>query len=152
MANILNIMTNEVTWIIIWIVLFILALLIELSTEQLVSIWFCGSAIICLILAICTVPWWIQLICFVVVSSILLVVSRFLIKKDQLKSVPTNADSLINQEIKVLKKASSTSYGEGKVRDVVWSIKTSSGEIEEGETGIIKMIEGNHLIIERKEN
>lgn len=152
MTLLLSLIDNQITWIVVWISVFILALIIELTTEQLVSIWFCGSAVICLILAIFSVPWWIHLIVFILASSILLVVSRFLIKKDQQKSVPTNTDSLIGQEIKIIKEVTSSSYGEGKVRDVVWSILSKEGEIKEGEIAIIENIEGNHLIVRRKEN
>lgn len=151
MTLLLSLIDNQLTWIIIWIAVFILALIIELTTEQLVSIWFCGSAVVCLILAICSVPWWVHLIVFVVASSILLVVSRFLIKKDQQKSVPTNTDSLIGQEIKIIKEVTNSEYGEGKVRDVVWSILSKDGDIKEGEIAIIENIEGNHLIVRRKE-
>ena len=63
----------------------------------------------------------------------------------------TNADSLIGNEIKVLKGVSPDQNGEGKVRDIIWTIK-SNDIIKEGEFAIIKEIKGNSLIVVKKED
>lgn len=146
---------SNVTWIIIWVAVFVFALVVEFTTDQLISIWFCGSAVIALILAIFNVVWWAQLIVFAIVSGILLYLSRFIVKRKlKDKDVPTNSDSLIGQEIYVTKEVTPLENGEGKVRDVTWTCKLAENEevITKGEYAIIEKIEGNHLIIKKKQN
>ena len=134
-------------FILLWVAVFILAIIIELATEQLVSIWFAGGAVIGLILAICSVHWLVQVIVVIVVSAVLVILSHYLLnKKKSDVHLKTNMELLIDQKIKVLKSVNPDSYGEGKFRDVVWSLK-SDDEIKEGEFAKIIGVEGNKLIV-----
>jgi membrane protein implicated in regulation of membrane protease activity len=87
-----------------WAGVFILALIIELMEPQLVSIWFCGGALISFVLALLGVPLLIQAGVFIVVSAVLLILSFKFFRKSILDrpKVPTNADSMIDQEILLL--------------------------------------------------
>jgi membrane protein implicated in regulation of membrane protease activity len=150
-----DIFTNNITWIVIWASVFVIALVVEFSTDQLISIWFCGSSIVALILAIFNVYWWIQIIVFAVLSAILLVLSKFVFFKNRKKeeTIPTNVDSLIGKEMTITKVVTKEKFGEGQIRDVVWSVSLSEDEsdpIQVGEKAIIKEIVGNHIVVTKK--
>ena len=146
-----NNQNSNIFWISLWIGIFIFALIIELCTEQIVSIWFSGAALICFILALCKIYWWIQIIVFVVCSIALLLCSRPFIRKVLQKDIPTNIDSLIGTSIQVISKVTPTTTGEGKIRDITWSLITNDVVINEGEFATIIAIEGNKLRVKRKE-
>lgn len=144
-----NANTNIVPMI-IWIGIFIIALIIEIATQELVSLWFSFGAIPPLIMAAFNVDVSYQIVVYAVVSAILFVLSEFLIKKHfKPRDSATNADSLIGKEILILKSVKPMHNGEGKVRDVIWTIK-SNDEINEGQYAIIKEIKGNTLIVAEK--
>ena len=71
----------QLIMIIVWIAIFILAIIIELSTEQLVSIWVSGGAIVGMILAICSVPWYIQVLSSILVSGGLIALIQYILYK-----------------------------------------------------------------------
>ena len=55
-----------------WIVVLIIAVVVEIITLGLSSIWFAGGALIALIVAAFHGPIWLQILCFAVVSIVLL--------------------------------------------------------------------------------
>ncbi len=135
----------------VWILVFIIAIVVEISTQELVSIWFSVGAIPAIILAAFGLSFWWQLGTFAVVSAIAFVLSQiFLKKKIKINSSATNADSLVGNEILVVSRVTPTSIGEGRVRDVVWTI-ASDETIEKDEFAIVKEIKGNKLIVMSKE-
>lgn len=135
----------------VWILVFIIAIVVEISTQELVSVWFSVGAIPAIILAAFGLSFWWQLGTFAVVSAIAFVLSQiFLKKKIKINSSATNADSLVGNEILVVSRVTPTSIGEGKVRDVVWTI-ASDETIEKDEFAIVKEIKGNKLIVMSKE-
>lgn len=138
---------------ILWIVVFILAIVIELMTEQLVSIWFSGGALIAVVLALFNVEWQFQLLVFVVVSAILVVLSRYVFfkKEKNQNSLKTNVDMMIGKKILVISKVDKENPGEGKYRDIIWTI-ISEDEINVGNYAIIKRIDGNKLIVDKINN
>lgn len=148
-----NILDSNITWIVFWTIIFIITLLVEISTTQLVSIWFSGASIISFILALCSVPYWIQLVVFVVSSALLLFLSNLLFKDKILKfkKSPTNADTLIGQEIKLTKGVSLLEYGEARIRDVIWTVAVDDDkQYNKDEIVVIKEIKGNKLIVTKK--
>ena len=55
------------------------------------------------------------------------------------KTISTNVDSLIGQEIVIIKGADHLTRGEGKVRDVVWTVVCEKGnKVEPGDIAIIE--------------
>ena len=148
---ILSIFSSQLFWVSVWAAVFILSIIIEISTTDLVSIWFAGGAIIALITAVIKIPFGYQIIVWIISSAIFLAIFKPLFgKKLSLKHQRTNLDQLIGEEILVLKEVTPHTLGEAKVRDVVWSIQ-SHDEIKENEYAIIKDIKGNKLIVEKKE-
>lgn len=149
-----NILDSNITWIVFWAIVFVITVLVEISTTQLVSIWFAGAAIVSFILALCSVPYWIQLVVFVVSSVLLLVLSNLLFKDKILKfkKSPTNADTLIGQEIKLTKDVSLLENGEARVRDVIWTVAVDEEiTFKKDDLVIIKEIKGNKLIVTKND-
>lgn len=141
----------DIMLIIVWVVIFIAAIAIEFSTMELVSIWFAVSAIPALVLAAFGVSIWYQVLAFALVAAIAFVISKLFIgKRIKVNPSATNADSLIGNEILIISDVTPTQNGEGKVRDVVWTV-ASKDCIAKGEFAIVKEIKGNKLIVIKKE-
>ena len=139
----------------VWAAITIAAIIIEVVTPQLVSLWFAIAGAVCIGLSfIPGLPIWATVIIFAVLSVILLFALRptltKLMKKD--KDLKTNVDSLIGKKVRMMSQADFDNLGQGKVGDVVWSIKSRDGEtLNEGEIVEIVEVDGNKLIAVRTE-
>lgn len=136
-----------------WTVLVIAFICIEAATVQFVSIWFAGGAFAALIAAMAGADIWLQTVVFVIVSTLLLIFTRRLIRKLKAKEpLKTNTDALIGQNGTVLELISNiNSSGSVKVGAMVWSARSESGEeIPAGTTVTVKKIDGVKLIVEKE--
>ena len=149
----LDIFESQVFGIVFWVAVMLVAIVVEVSTVQLVSIWFAGGALISTILAIFKIPFVWQIGAFAIMTTILLVLSKFVFKKKiEVKDTKTNSDSLVGLELLVISRVTDKTVGEGKVRDVVWTVITNdTTPIESGEYAVIKEIIGNKLLVTRKD-
>lgn len=139
----------------VWLGILILAVIAEAATAGLVSIWFVPSALAAMILALCHVPMYLQVIVFFGISLMLLVFSRTIWKKyTAVKPVePTNADMLIGQ-IGVVTEAidNVNAVGEVKVSGQRWSARSKDGAPIEKDAHVkILAIEGVKIICEKAE-
>ena len=144
-------MENNITMIIIWLAIFIVTLVIELSTTQLVSIWFSGGAFVSMILACFDVAWQIQLLVFVLIALILLILTRPVILKALNKNnYHQHLNSVVGTLILLTKDVSIHQQGEGRIRDVVWTCKTEDTDtLHAGEYVKIIAVSGNSLIVSK---
>ena len=136
--------------LILWAVIFVLTVIAELSTVQLVSVWFAVGAIAAFIAAF-FLPFWCQLVIFVIVSALFLVLTRRFFKKFAGPLIPTNIDKEIGSKATVIE-AIDHDNKTGRVRlgDVDWNARSVDGSPAEiGETVVVKDISGTCLIIER---
>lgn len=136
-----------------WTILVIAFISLEAATVQFVSIWFAGGAFAALIAAMCNADIWLQMVTFVIVSALLLIFTRKLIRKLKAKEpLKTNTDALIGQSGNVLELISNiNSSGSVKVGAMVWSARSESGEdIPAGATVTVKKIDGVKLIVDIK--
>ena len=148
---ILSIFNNQIFMVSIWAAIFVIAVVVEISTTDLVSIWFAGGAVITLITAVIKIPFAYQVIVWIISSAICLAIFKPLFgKKLALKHQRTNLDQLIGQDVYLLKAVSPHQLGEAKVRDVIWSV-SSNDVIEASEYAEVISIEGNKLIVKKKE-
>ena len=133
-----------------WLVLAIAFAVVELSTPQLVSIWFCAGALCSMVCSILGAEIWIQITVFVLSSLILLAATRPLYKK-YIKPhvVPTNSDALIGRTAVTLSRiGGENESGQVRVGGQVWSAVSESGiEIPEGAKVVINSISGVHLLV-----
>ena len=138
----------------VWLGVIVLAIIAEASTVSLISIWFVPSACIAMILALCDVPLWIQLIVFFITFLLLMIfIKPFFRKCLGVKPVATNADSLIGADAVVSEPINNLeAKGQVKVRGQIWSARSSDESVTytEGEIVRVLSIEGVKLICEKK--
>ena len=140
-----------------WLALSIALVVIELSTTQLISIWFAiGAGVTALVKAIFPsigIPW--QAIIFVVVSTALFLATRPFVKKltaNRGKEHETNLELIVGKE-GVVTECIDNIKGTGavKINGLEWSARTDDGcEIALGEIVVVKEIKGNKLIVKGK--
>lgn len=137
---------------IIWLVITILALVIEGSTAGLTTIWFAIAAAVSFILSLLNLNVYIQIIAFFLISILLLIFTRPIIRKTLVKEKEkTNADKIIGEKALVIEEINPLmGMGQIKISGAVWSAKADE-LIAKDETVIIKDIKGVHAIVEKEE-
>ena len=98
-----------------------MAVITEAITQDFVSIWFSVGALVCL--CICnTIPYWVEIIMFSVISLITLILTRPLVKKLMDRNVRyTNVDEVIGKRVKVIKEISKYDSGEVKINGIIYT-------------------------------
>ena len=140
---------------IFWLILFVVLLIIEIFTMGLTTVWFAGGALVAFVLAFAGLGLPVQIIVFLLVSILLLVLTRpIAIKFFNQERQKTNADSLIGQRAVVLETID-TLHGTGRVEvnGMEWSAKAEdlSAVIETGAVVTIEGIQGVKLIVKKEE-
>ena len=140
---------------IFWLILFVVLLVIEIFTMGLTTVWFAGGALVAFILAFAGLGLPVQIIVFLLVSILLLVLTRpIAIKFFNQERQKTNADSLIGQRAVVLETID-TLHGTGRVEvnGMEWSAKVedATAVIEAGTVVSIEGIQGVKLIVKKEE-
>ena len=138
---------------IIWLVITVLALIIEGSTAGLTTIWFAVAGAVSFVLSLFSTNVYVQIVVFFLVSILLLVFTRPIIKKTLVKQKEkTNADKIIGEKALVIEEINEfAGTGQIKISGAVWSAKAND-VIPKDEKVIIKEIKGVHAIVEREEN
>ena len=133
----------------IWLGVFVFSAIIEACTMDLVSVWFAVGAVIPLILSgVTSLAWQYQILIFIVISVILIlslrkIVKKFLSKGPELK---TNKDALIGKQFRMLEKTDFDSVGSVKIGDVIWSaVGDNRQTIQSGKLVEIVDVLGNKL-------
>ena len=143
---------NIETWMIfVWLAVFIISVIVEFSTSELVSVWFAGASLISLILSVIPgIPYWIEIIVFVVCSIILIIALRPLAKKYlERNTLKTNTDDLIGKKALVTKEITEFDKGEVKLSGLIWTAESSDPKVDIKKDSIVTVvaIEGNKLIV-----
>ncbi len=140
-------MTN----LIVWGAVLALMVIVELTTMQLVSIWFAAGAAAAFIAAIFDVSLWVQLIIFVTVSIILLIATRPILKKFKIgKSEPTNTELDIGKTAVIVETVDNDhDSGRAKLDGVDWkAISSDNTIIPNGSIVKVNAIKGSKLYVE----
>ena len=140
------------TWVYIWLAVTVISLILEFITSEIVSIWFAGGGLISIILALCGVPWYVNLPVFIIASFALLFCFRSLVmKKFNNREIKTNADSAIGKTVKLLTAITEDEAGSIKIGDVVWTAVAASDGAEKpvpaGTLVKITDLKGNKYIV-----
>jgi membrane protein implicated in regulation of membrane protease activity len=133
----------------VWIAVIITAVVAESMTSALVAIWFMPSAIVSMILAFFGVPILVQVLVFMLVSALLIILSKMIFKNVlKVRPTPTNADTVIGESAVVTERiCNMENKGLVKVRGQIWSAKSADGaDIEQGDIESVISIEGVKLI------
>lgn len=142
--------TITIVSLVVWGLVIALGLIIEVETTELVAIWFSAAAIPALICSAFDTPIYIQLLVFAIVSLVLILITRPLVKKFNIKNtIPTNTDKLIGMVGKVVKEISLNEKGTIYVNYLEWTAITKTNRtLKVGEEVVIKEIIGNKLLVE----
>ncbi len=146
-------MENIMVWI--WLAVTVIAIVVEIITPELVSLWFAMGGIVGIAFSfIPGLPWWGEIIIFAVLSMILLLSLRPVLSKYlKRKSLATNVDRLIGQDIRMITQADFDNLGTAKIGDVVWSVKSENqSSLLADEIVRIVAVDGNKLIARHIEN
>lgn len=139
-----------------WLIIFVVLLLIEIFTMGLTTIWFAAGALAAFLAGTAGFDLVIQILVFVIVSVVLLILTRPLaVKYLNNASQKTNAESLIGQHALVLEDID-TLKAEGRVEvgGQNWSAKTDEpdGKIPKNTVVTVEGIQGVKLIVRQKED
>lgn len=134
-----------------WLIAFVILVGIEIATMALTTIWFAGGAFVAFLLSLIGVGLEVQLAVFVVVSFLLLFLTRpFASKYVNSNTVKTNADSLVGKEARVTEEINNDlGMGTAVVNGQEWTARaTEDPDIYAVGTKVwIKEIRGVKLIV-----
>ena len=137
-------------WI-LWLIVIILLVFLEVSTINLVCVWFILSGLVSLILSFFIESFYILFAVFVLLGLVLMVLTRpILVKKLARKNVKTNSDRVLGMEGVVTEEINKLKIGEVKVDGKRWSA-ISDEKIEVGTTIIVESIDGVKLVVRKGE-
>lgn len=140
-------------WSWVWIAVIILAIIIEVLTDQLISIWFVPGAIVSTILDFCNVDLiWQILVCLLISVAGIILGKKFLTKYLPMKDSKTNIEAIIGEKCVVTEKIDNfAGCGQAKVKGQIWSARgvDEADVFEVGEILNIVAIEGVKLICKK---
>ena len=135
---------------IIWLALMVVFLIVEGATVSLVSLWFAVGSLGALVADLLGAPEWLQMLLFLVLSSVLLACLRPFIKKFiKPKVTATNTDSVIGSAGYVTEDIDNLSArGQVKLVGMFWSARSTSGNpIQQGTKITVDKIEGVKVFV-----
>ena len=150
---------EQYMWI-VWLTLMIIMVIVECMGPALVSIWFAAGALVSLILSLfslipgVTIPWWVQVIVFVVVSAITLLALRPLSKRYLKRNiVNSNVDSLVGKRGLLEEEIKPFEPGVCKINDVSWTAISTNGKETIAVKSVVEVvaIQGNKLLVKKVE-
>lgn len=137
-------------WI-LWLIVIVLLVFLEVSTINLVCVWFILSGLVSLILSFFLDSFYIQFAVFVILGLVLMILTRpILVKKFARKNVKTNSDRVLGMEGVVTEEITKLKVGEVKVDGKRWSA-ISDEKIDIGTTIIVESIDGVKLVVRKGE-
>lgn len=112
--------------VVVWLVILILAIGIEVGTMGLSSIWFAGGALMAVLAAMLSLPVWLQILLFLVVSILLLVFTRpIAVKYFNKDRIRTNVESMIGRQAIVVSEVDNLQgIGQVTVGGQEWSARS----------------------------
>jgi len=134
-----------------WIVILIAMIVFESSTFSLTTIWFAAGSLAAIIVCALGGSITLQWIVFALVSVLLLVLLRPLVKNIlKVKNEKTNADRIIGQNAIVIEKIdNSNETGQVKLMGQYWSARSSDNSIIEiGQEVVVCSISGVKAIVQ----
>ena len=138
-----------------WLALFVVLLVIEIITMGLTTIWFAAGALIAFVAGILGFGVTVQVVVFIVVSAVLLIMTRPLaVKYFNQERQKTNAESLIGQQALVIEDIETLeAKGRVEIRGMEWAAKTDEpdGKIAKNTVVVVNGIQGVKLIVRDRE-
>ncbi|MCD2492195.1 NfeD family protein [Lacrimispora sp. NSJ-141] len=137
-----------------WLIGIVVLLVIEALTMGLTTIWFAGGALVAFIACVAGAGLEIQAILFIVVSLILLFVTRPFAKRYINKgTIKTNVEGLIGKEARVTERIDNKEgTGEAVLSGQPWSARSSDDSqiLEPGDMAVVEAVRGVKLIVRKQ--
>jgi len=133
-----------------WLIIAFVFAIIEAFTLGLTTIWFAGGAAAAVVVALLGFPILVQVVVFVVVSILLLVLTRpWAMKHFKSKLESTNIDAVIGKEAVVTQEISPFSAGEAKLNGLISvALATDKNKTIPAGTAVkVDAVEGVKLIV-----
>ena len=134
-----------------WFIFAVIGLVLEMLTLGLTTIWFSGGALAAAVCALLHFPLIAQILVFVLVTVILLLLTRPLaVKYLNSKTVKTNVDSLIGQKCIVTKQIDNLrASGEVSLKGRIWTARSQDEDLLIPPNAIVKVerISGVKVIV-----
>ena len=138
----------------IWLIIMAVMIVVEISAPGLVSIWFAAGSLAAYIAAILGANTAIQVMVFVLVSIVLLLLTRPLAKKFiNERAAKTNKDTIPGRTAIVTEEVNNlNATGHVMIDGLPWTARAASEEeiIPVGEEVVVESIEGVKCIVKRK--
>ena len=138
----------------IWLIAMVVLLVIEGVVPGLVSIWFAAGALVALLVSLLGLPVWLQAMAFILVSLVLLALTRPLAKKYVNSRVtPTNADRIVGTDCVVTEEIDNLrGTGAVSVDGKIWTARLEQVDGKAPKGAVVKAlrIEGVRLIVSDK--
>ncbi len=135
-----------------WLLMAAIFIVIELVTLGLTTIWFAGGAFVAAIAGACGASLVIQVILFLIVSIVLLVLTRpIAVKHLDSKIEKTNSEALIGKTAVVIQEINNVNgTGQTKINGMEWSARAKKEDeiIPVGTNVTVVEISGVKLIVE----
>ena len=137
--------------VLFWLCLIVLLIIVEIASFNLITIWFAIGALGAFITTYFTDNVITQLVVFTLVTTILLIFTRPLVKR-YIGFIPQkiNLDAVVNKDGVVTKEITNNEYGRVKVEGREWTAK-ATGKIKVGVKVEVLAIEGVKLVVRKKE-
>ena len=105
----------------VWLAIAIVLAILEMSTANLVSIWYILSSVVAMLVSLFTDNLIIQITVFVLGGTVLLIATKDLVKRIIPEQIKTNLDRIIGMEGVVTSKITKRIPGEVKVDGKHWT-------------------------------
>lgn len=134
-----------------WLALVIVGIVVEALTMGLTSIWFAVGGLAALIVALLGAELWLQILCFFVVTVLMLALTRPLAVKYLKPALKkTNVDAIPGKTGKVVETISPLeAKGQVTIDGQIWSAKPEDGQatIEAGSVVTVVRVEGVKVVV-----
>ncbi len=136
----------------LWLIVAVILAVVEGASLNLTTIWFALGALAAWLVTFLNFSWGFQIGVFVIVSGILLIFTKPLVKKYlKIGSVKTNAEEVIGKDAIVTEEIDNiNAKGKVKVKGQIWTARSDNNQIIKIDS-IVKVlrIEGVKLIVEK---
>lgn len=137
----------------IWLAVIVFAIIVEVFTDQLISIWFVPAAIISIILDFCNVDIIWQCLSFLLVAALGIILTKTVFAKHiQTNITKTNIEAIIGERCIVTEKIDNyAGCGQVKIKGQIWSARGVDDDdvFEKGEILHVVAIEGVKVICKK---
>lgn len=132
-------------WAAFWFVMMLLFLAAEAATVTMVSLWFAAGSVVAILVSLLGGRFWLQIVSFTVVSALLLLSLRPLVRKYVTPKITrTNVDAVVGSTGLVTVAVDNLSAsGQVKLGAMTWTARSTSGDpIPENTLVRVDRIEG----------